>query len=129
MNDFGPFIKLALLIFALMVVVVFGMIATGNWKLPQGDQADAVRRNLNGERPIAFVCADGKTINADFESGTIVLVLSDGRSITLPKGRYSNTTEVEYANPDRSFVFAYTETHGSIVENGKLTYAACPVKR
>lgn len=120
-NDHGMLIKAALLILSVIIAVGIGMFATGGFDLypdnPEQDQAANVGRST-------FVCPDGKSIVASFTDGSVALELSDGRNLSLFRG-VRTASEVEFANPDRSFIFAYEGNRASIVEGGVITYGAC----
>lgn len=79
--------------------------------------------NLDGVSGFLFSCADGKSLKADFEGRGVHLVLSDGRSLSLP--RAISADGARYANPDESFVF-WNKGNGAFVqEYDQTTYANC----
>ena len=73
-----------------------------------------------------FTCDDNKTITAVFYPGEdqyVVLKLSDGRTISLP--RAISASGARYANQDESVVFWNKGNTAFITENGKNTYDNC----
>ena len=52
---------------------------------------------------VKYACADGKNIEATYYPEKVELVLSDGRTITLPQT--VSGSGIRYANADESFVF------------------------
>ena len=100
---------------------------------PISDESDAAFQIVNV--PIAqatYLCEGGKTIQAEFykgqayavqpgempiPSGSVKLVLSDGRSLNLAKTISADGGR--YANPDESFVFWERGESALILENGK----------
>lgn len=122
-NDHGTLIKAVLLTLSAIVAVGIGMFATGGFDL----YPDRFASGSADAGSTEFVCPDGKIIAATFESGSVHLELSDGRGVTLYNG-IQTKSETEFANPDRSFVFAYEENRASIVESGIITYGACTAK-
>ncbi len=90
-----------------------------------------------------FACAKDKSIKATFHqgssapaapapgepprpTGSVHLVLSDGRSLTLPQT--ISADGARYANPDESFIFWNVGNTAFIEENGKQTYSDCVTK-
>ena len=67
-----------------------------------------------------FTCVGAKTINAFFSGNLVDLVLSDGRTLSLPE-----TGSGLYENPDGSFVFEDTGNTATIVEQKIETYKNC----
>lgn len=76
---------------------------------------------------VSFACDGGKTIAAKFYSDKVDLVLSDGRTLTLPQ--VMSGSGIRYANPDESFVFWSKGNTAFITEgkDGPSTYAGCIV--
>jgi len=52
---------------------------------------------------VRFACADGKSIAATFFPDKVDLVLSDGRSLSLPQTM--SGSGIRYANAEETFVF------------------------
>lgn len=76
-----------------------------------------------------FACGDGKTIDATFVNGarsSVKLVLSDGRSLSLPQAR--SGSGARYANSDESIVFWNKGNTAFIDEKGRMTYENCMTK-
>ncbi len=63
---------------------------------------------------VAYVCAESKTIQAIYYADSVDLVLSDGRSFTLPQA--VSASGARYANPDEAVVFWNKGTSASITE-------------
>ncbi|MBI2610350.1 MliC family protein [Candidatus Kaiserbacteria bacterium] len=70
-----------------------------------------------------FECADEKALKAEFLDGSIRLVLSDGRQLSLPQT--VSASGVRYANTDESFVFWNKGITAYIEESGTQTYSSC----
>lgn len=72
-----------------------------------------------------FYCADGKSIDAEFDNANnqVNLTLSDGRVWTLP--RAISGSGARYANTDESQVFWNKGDTVFIEENGQTTFTDC----
>jgi membrane-bound inhibitor of C-type lysozyme len=73
-----------------------------------------------------FRCDAGRTVHAVFSNGprsSVSLVLSDGRSLSLPQSR--SASGARYANADQSFVFWNKGDTAFIEENGQPSYGGC----
>jgi putative hemolysin/membrane-bound inhibitor of C-type lysozyme len=73
-----------------------------------------------------FRCAAGKTVDAVFSNGSrssVSLVLSDGRSLSLPQSR--SGSGARYANAAQSFVFWNKGNSAFIEEDGQASYRGC----
>lgn len=76
-----------------------------------------------------FTCDGGKTIDATFVNtgkGSVKLVLSDGRSLTLPQAM--SASGARYANKDESVVFWNKGNTAFIDEGGKTTFQNCATR-
>ena len=77
-----------------------------------------------------FVCDAGKTVKAIFTNGpdnsNVLLMLSDGRELTLPQAR--SASGARYANADESVVFWNKGDTAFIEESGRTTYSGCAAK-
>jgi len=119
-----------------LVVLIVAIVAWTEEQPPVSGQSDG--------RLIAtakFFCDGGKTINAAFYAGTstpsadpnrppvpggsVVLVLSDGRNMTLP--HVISADGGRYANADESIVFWNRGDTAFITENNSQTYANCAI--
>ncbi len=88
---------------------------------------------------VAYSCDGGKTIHADYYQGTstppanpgeppvpggsVALVLSDGRAMTLPQT--ISASGIRYANADESFIFWSKGSGAFVMENNAQTFANC----
>lgn len=70
-----------------------------------------------------FVCAEGKSIGAEFRKRSVTLELSDGRSLELPQT--ISASGARYANADESFVFWNKGNTAFVEERGELSFADC----
>jgi membrane-bound inhibitor of C-type lysozyme len=52
---------------------------------------------------VKYACADNKTIDATYYADKVDLVLSDGRTMSVPQAM--SASGARYANADESFVF------------------------
>ena len=96
--------------------------------LVAGTQADAQTPAPKTIRA-HFACSGGKTIEAAFVNGvrsSVKLVLSDGRTLTLPQAR--SGSGARYANKDESVVFWNKGDTAFMEEAGKTTYEGCVAK-
>jgi putative hemolysin len=76
-----------------------------------------------------FTCDGGKSIAATFRNGvqsSVALVLSDGRSLTLPQAR--SGSGARYANRDESVVFWNKGNTAFLQEKGTTTYEGCATR-
>jgi putative hemolysin len=75
---------------------------------------------------VTFLCAGGKSIDANFINGvpsSVKLALSDGRALDLPQ--VESGSGARYANADESVVFWNKGNTAFIEEGGKTTFAGC----
>lgn len=90
----------------------------------------AAGTEMTGPAPVAdvtFACDAKKTMEGVFFNGKVTLLLSDGRSMSLPQ--VISGSGARYANADESFVF-WNKGDTAFVEEGKdTTYANCVVKK
>ncbi len=92
---------------------------------------------------VHYACAGGKTIYASYyeasstppknpgepptPGGSVALVLSDERTVTLPQT--ISASGIRYANPSESFIF-WSKGEGAFVdENNQETYSDCVEKK
>lgn len=76
-----------------------------------------------------FRCDAGKAVDAVFSNGSrssVSLVLSDGRSLSLPQSR--SASGARYANAVQSFVFWNKGDTAFIEENGQASYSGCSTR-
>lgn len=76
-----------------------------------------------------FTCDDAKTIKATFKTGSVDLVLSDGRTLSLPQAQSADGGR--YADADEKTVFWNVGNTAFITENGDPnveTYKNCATK-
>ncbi len=75
---------------------------------------------------VAYVCADSKTVQAIYYADSVDLVLSDGRSFTLPQA--VSASGARYANPDEAVVFWNKGNSAFITEGANsdnMTFKNC----
>ncbi len=73
----------------------------------------------------SYTCAGGRTIKATYYADKVRVVLSDGRTLTLPQTQ--SGSGIRYANGDQSFVF-WSKGTTAFVEEGPQqteTYSNC----
>lgn len=72
-----------------------------------------------------YECTSGDWINASFDlaSDKVIISLSDGRELRLP--RAISASGARYANADESLVFWNKGDTAFIEENGTITYQDC----
>jgi putative hemolysin len=76
-----------------------------------------------------FHCAAGKTVDAVFSNGSrssVSLLLSDGRSLSLPQSR--SASGARYASADQNFVFWNKGDSAFIEENGQQSFSGCSTR-
>lgn len=77
-----------------------------------------------------FTCDGGKTIDATFVNsggGSVKLVLSDGRAMTLPQTR--SGSGARYASHGERIVFWNKGDTAFVDERGRMTYQNCATKQ
>ena len=75
---------------------------------------------------VAYVCSEGKTIEAKYFTDSVDLVLSDGRNFSLPQA--ISASGARYANPDEAVVFWNKGNTAFITEGGNpdnMTFKNC----
>lgn len=113
-------------ILGLVAVVVILAIGAFFIRKPVSKQEQSIL-----EQPIlaTFICKNGSFIKANFYNkgtGSVNLVLSDGRHLTLPQA--VSASGARYANKDEGIVFWNKGDTAFIEENGKTTYDDCQTK-
>ena len=73
-----------------------------------------------------FICPNHSYVSAMFYQDGVKLLLSDGRTMTLPHALSADGAR--YANPDESFVFWNKGNGAFITEEGTTTYSGCVTK-
>jgi putative hemolysin len=76
-----------------------------------------------------FRCAAGRTVDAVFSNGgrsSVSLLLSDGRSLSLPQAR--SGSGARYASADQNFVFWNKGDTAFIEENGQPSFSGCSAR-
>ena len=126
-----------------ILVVAIIVIGVGAWLVYQdkinsdNSQEQSATSTLISQ--VSYLCEEEKTINASYyegspaaqtqpgemptPTGSVDLVLSDGRSLTLPQAISASGTR--YANSDESFTFLSKGSDAFILENNVQTYAGC----
>jgi membrane-bound inhibitor of C-type lysozyme len=75
---------------------------------------------------VTFICPNHSYISAMFYRDGVKLLLSDGRTETLPHALSADGAR--YANSDESFVFWNKGNGAFITEQGTTTYSGCETK-
>lgn len=73
----------------------------------------------------SFICKNNKSIEAVFFHGKVQLVLSDGRSMSLPQG--ISASGARYTNADESFVFWNKGDTAFVQEKDLITFVDCSI--
>lgn len=94
-----------------------GTSLTGDTQLSQNDSGLIAA--------VHYSCDADKAIAASYYDASVVLILSDGRDMTLPQT--ISADGMRYANADESFIF-WSKGEGAFVdEGGAQTYSNCVV--
>lgn len=127
-------------VFILIIIIV---IAVGGWFLYKNKIifSNYQERTSTLISQVSYLCNGGKTIEANYyqgsqvkqsqpgeppiPTGSISLVLSDGRNLTLPQT--ISGSGVRYANSDESFIFWSKGEGAFILENDIQTYMGCVI--
>lgn len=78
---------------------------------------------IGDENLVVFQCEGGKSITAVFERDIVGLTLSDGRQIVLRQA--ASASGIRYLSNDTKIEFRGKGNEGSLIEDGKTTYASC----
>lgn len=78
-------------------------------------------------KPIAYTCADGKSLTATFTTDSVVLALSDGRTTSLARVGGGDGPEVQYVRQDTPIMFSVLDYSAFLQEGDVTTYAGCRV--
>lgn len=118
---------------AIVVVALIGIISAQYFKNSENTVVPpAAENNLVGDEnkiTAKFFCDGDKTIDAVFNNGassSVDLILSDGRSLSLPQ--VISASGARYANADESFVFWNKGDGAFIEENATTTFDNCSTK-
>ena len=109
----------------IVVIILLAALGAGWWYYHGLTPAPAV---APAEQPVAttaFACDAGKSIGATFYASRVDLVLSDGRSQSLPQTQ--SGSGIRYANADESFIF-WGKGNTAFVQEGpsqQQTYTGC----
>ena len=122
--------------YLIVLVVLIVLIAGGIFIFTRSKYSPNVSKQT---ATAEFVCSQGKTISADFyqgaakpassaggppvPGGSVVLTLSDGRTMTLPQTISADGGR--YANADESVVFWNVGNGATLTENGQQTFGGC----
>jgi|SRR5579859_3012999 len=113
---------------AVVIIVVLVAVAGLLWEFryspflapllsaPPGAQQQAVGK-------ASYTCDEGKTIDATYYQSSVALVLSDGRTMTLPQT--ISGSGIRYANAGESIVFWSKGNTAFMQEQGTTTFANC----
>ena len=123
-------------VMAVLVVIILGIAMFVLWPRPVAAPVPTANTPIN---TVSYACDAGKAITAAFYEGATVppagpdlpptpggsvhLVLSDGRTMTLPQT--ISADGIRYANAGESFIF-WSKGDGAFVMEGNVqTYASC----
>lgn len=76
-----------------------------------------------------FFCTTGGKFQATFATSSVALVLSDGRSVTLPQTPSGSGVRYEVATAESDIVFSNKGDNAFITEGKKTTYEDCTAAR
>ncbi len=119
-------VTIALLAFLLILTLLVAALAPRTASMPSvptEPQAQVPANTVIAD--VTYQCQKKMTIHAIFNSSpdTVVLTLSDGRSMTLPHALSADGAR--YTNADESFVFWNKGNTAFITEGGQITFADC----
>jgi len=118
----------------ILMALIFGVWFFSGRALPQKNES----LEPNSENRVLYVCKDSKTITAVYfigapietkpgeppvPNGSVRIVLSDGRTISLPQT--ISASGIRYANSDESIIFWSKGNGAFLLENNKKTYMDC----
>ena len=124
-----------------VIILVIAILAIGVavWLLYGDRMSGKSASDGQPSQTISYLCAQGKTIVADYyegqpaaqpapgeppiPTGDVSLALSDGRSISLP--RTISGDGMRYANADESVIFWSKGDTAFVMESGAETFSAC----
>lgn len=126
-NRMNRILPVIIVIIAIMLAVWFVIVRSSVPTIPlPGNLISSVSYTCDESKTIEASYYDGATGAGEVESsggGTVVIILSDGRSITLARTVSADGTR--YSNTDESFIF-WSKGEGAFVsENNQQTYANC----
>ncbi|HWH07113.1 MAG TPA: MliC family protein [Candidatus Paceibacterota bacterium] len=113
---------------ALAIILFIGVFAFGYWLGAKQSSVVAEIQELvppqeSASTDASYLCADEKGIIALYAENEVVIMLSDGRTLTLPQTIAASG--IRYANEDESIVFWSKGETAFLEENGAQTYAEC----
>jgi len=120
----------AIVIIVVLVIIAGVVIYTSSDTLSTSQNNSATSGQTQNIQ-VVFTCDAGKSINAMFMNAStatttgnsVMLVLSDGRQMTLPQT--ISADGARYANADESFVF-WNKGDGAFIQEGNsTTYNNC----
>ncbi len=87
--------------------------------------------SANPNAPVTFYCNGGSAMQATFATSSVALVLSDGRSFTLPQTMSGSGIRYEATSTDSGTDIAFIAkgANAFLTENGQETYAQCTAAR
>jgi len=105
-------------IIVVVILVIIG-IAIGIWYYVKRAKSIGVTIPIN---TVTYDCAKNKTIEAKYYNDKVDLVLSDGRTMTLPQSE--SASGVRYTQ-DESIIFWNKGTDAFLLENNLETFEDC----
>jgi membrane-bound inhibitor of C-type lysozyme len=119
---------LAVLVIVLIGVVWYVSSRNSNPSLaiaPTGSSTTSASSTAANPNTIDYYCSTG-TIDATYASGTVALVLSDGRTLTLPQTVSGSGIRYETGTGTAQDVVFQSEGNDAVLtENNKVTYNDC----
>jgi membrane-bound inhibitor of C-type lysozyme len=137
-------------IFIVLVVLLLGVgvwyVLTRNDELAESAETEASVTEGVASEPelvasVRYMCEDEKSIEAEYyqisheghdpsemghmpePTGSVELVLSDGRELTLPQT--ISASGIRYANADESFIFWSKGNEAFVMEGEEETFTSC----
>jgi membrane-bound inhibitor of C-type lysozyme len=114
---------------ALVVAVIFVLAVVSGFFLGKYVERNLYPVTVSIPKVIAtakFYCDNDKTISAIFRERSVSLLLSDGRTMTLPQA--ISASGARYANAEESFVFWNKGDTAFIQEEEFYTFENCAIK-
>lgn len=112
--------------FFLFIAFIFLVAIGGVWAYSRtSEQTSDVLGEPRQVREVSYVCNEG-TITATYAPNKVTLLLSDGRTLTLPQ--IPAVTGTRYATADENTVFSENGESAFMEESGIITYQNCVIR-
>jgi membrane-bound inhibitor of C-type lysozyme len=100
------------------IIIIIAVVGAITWMLWNEEG-----KSPTGATEATFQCVDGKYLDAEFKQKSVIVTLSDDRSMQLEQ--VQSASGIRYTNQDETVVFWNKGNTAVLIEEGKETYTDC----